>query len=108
ILFCFSIDTVSRETYTLSHTTLFRSRLALFIASDGVRHQGKIGALVIGNVLHQVIGFHVVRNDELTAPTRVATREVGFTVTIGRSEEHTSELQSRENLVCRLLLEKKK
>src|SRR5690606_41750356 len=27
---------------------------------------------------------------------------------IGRSEEHTSELQSRENLVCRLLLEKKK
>src|SRR5690606_40480861 len=28
--------------------------------------------------------------------------------TTGRSEEHTSELQSRENLVCRLLLEKKK
>src|SRR5690606_39913012 len=28
--------------------------------------------------------------------------------TITRSEEHTSELQSRENLVCRLLLEKKK
>src|SRR5690606_40282675 len=27
---------------------------------------------------------------------------------ICRSEEHTSELQSRENLVCRLLLEKKK
>src|SRR5690606_40173210 len=27
---------------------------------------------------------------------------------IERSEEHTSELQSRENLVCRLLLEKKK
>src|SRR5690606_41959146 len=26
---------------------------------------------------------------------------------MGRSEEHTSELQSRENLVCRLLLEKK-
>src|SRR5579883_3566357 len=28
--------------------------------------------------------------------------------TASRSEEHTSELQSRENLVCRLLLEKKK
>src|SRR5690606_40272021 len=28
--------------------------------------------------------------------------------TRARSEEHTSELQSRENLVCRLLLEKKK
>src|SRR5690606_40021888 len=30
------------------------------------------------------------------------------TAAIGRSEEHTSELQSRENLVCRLLPEKKK
>src|SRR5690606_17032938 len=30
------------------------------------------------------------------------------TLTDYRSEEHTSELQSRENLVCRLLLEKKK
>src|SRR5690606_41720656 len=29
-------------------------------------------------------------------------------VDVPRSEEHTSELQSRENLVCRLLLEKKK
>src|SRR5690606_41155063 len=28
-------------------------------------------------------------------------------IEFGRSEEHTSELQSRENLVCRLLLEKK-
>src|SRR5690606_40078205 len=30
------------------------------------------------------------------------------TAALRRSEEHTSELQSRENLVCRLLLEKKK
>src|SRR2546421_6351716 len=29
-------------------------------------------------------------------------------VALGRSEEHTSELQSRSDLVCRLLLEKKK
>src|SRR5690625_3897130 len=29
-------------------------------------------------------------------------------ITVGRSEEHTSELQSRGHLVCRLLLEKKK
>src|SRR5690606_40351740 len=43
-----------------------------------------------------------------------ATRRLDFTVLhrwfgrhVGRSEEHTSELQSRENLVCRLLLEKK-
>src|SRR5690606_9836172 len=33
---------------------------------------------------------------------------IGAEVFSGRSEEHTSELQSRENLVCRLLLEKKK
>src|SRR5690606_40094790 len=32
----------------------------------------------------------------------------GFPGWDARSEEHTSELQSRENLVCRLLLEKKK
>src|SRR5690606_40868288 len=36
-------------------------------------------------------------------PTPSAARASG-----SRSEEHTSELQSRENLVCRLLLEKKK
>src|SRR5690606_41425007 len=38
-------------------------------------------------------------------------RFVGITsdmLVVDRSEEHTSELQSRENLVCRLLLEKKK
>src|SRR5690606_41786726 len=35
-------------------------------------------------------------------------RPVGGVTAIERSEEHTSELQSRENLVCRLLLEKKK
>src|SRR2546430_8986764 len=29
-------------------------------------------------------------------------------IDVGRSEEHTSELQSQSNLVCRLLLEKKK
>src|SRR5207302_10321092 len=35
-------------------------------------------------------------------------RRAGRHIEVGRSEEHTSELQSRENLVCRLLLEKKK
>src|SRR5690606_39842441 len=37
----------------------------------------------------------------------VAT-DAGCETISGRSEEHTSELQSRENLVCRLLLEKKR
>src|SRR5690606_40136684 len=40
-----------------------------------------------------------IRNRERTLRHRGAARR--------RSEEHTSELQSRENLVCRLLLEKK-
>src|SRR5690606_41324184 len=35
-------------------------------------------------------------------------RQVNPSHPASRSEEHTSELQSRENLVCRLLLEKKK
>src|SRR3712207_7823628 len=35
-------------------------------------------------------------------------REVARKVVLARSEEHTSELQSRQYLVCRLLLEKKK
>src|SRR5690606_41313014 len=39
----------------------------------------------------------------------IMSEYLGYTVdTKQRSEEHTSELQSRENLVCRLLLEKKK
>src|SRR5205085_9805398 len=41
--------------------------------------------------------------------TRIAARvHGGFERDWGRSEEHTSELQSQSNLVCRLLLEKKK
>src|SRR5690625_6885376 len=38
----------------------------------------------------------------------VMTLTVGTDRSPGRSEEHTSELQSRGHLVCRLLLEKKK
>src|SRR5436309_15449897 len=41
----------------------------------------------------------------LVGPDACATPSPSLTP---RSEEHTSELQSRENLVCRLLLEKKK
>src|SRR5690606_39559280 len=48
----------------------------------------------------------------LPGPTPSATSRASAssstTVAVPRSEEHTSELQSRENLVCRLLLEKKK
>src|SRR2546422_5023201 len=43
-----------------------------------------------------------VRPSDISAPRNTAFR------LLGRSEEHTSELQSRLHLVCRLLLEKKK
>src|SRR5262245_64333398 len=39
---------------------------------------------------------------------RGTARGLRCVVTLGRSEEHTSELQSLRHLVCRLLLEKKK
>src|SRR5258706_5930930 len=45
------------------------------------------------------IRITVFQNPDLTTETRISER---------RSEEHTSELQSLTNLVCRLLLEKKK
>src|SRR5256886_11345011 len=41
-------------------------------------------------------------------PTNLLRARIPFTVMFSRSEEHTSELQSQSNLVCRLLLEKKK
>src|SRR5690606_39928411 len=44
----------------------------------------------------------------LQHPCRVAGGVAADAGQTQRSEEHTSELQSRENLVCRLLLEKKK
>src|SRR5690606_40529319 len=43
--------------------------------------------------------------EKIEALGEVSTTDEGAKIT--RSEEHTSELQSRENLVCRLLLEKK-
>src|SRR5690606_39658861 len=48
-----------------------------------------------------VPGAKLLLEERIVAPDKVAEK-------LNRSEEHTSELQSRENLVCRLLLEKKK
>src|SRR2546430_11700024 len=44
----------------------------------------------------------------LNVPTRHSRNALRKVVRACRSEEHTSELQSQSNLVCRLLLEKKK
>src|SRR2546430_11521905 len=62
--------------------------------------------------------YQIVRNTSAAAMPMKTTCLVGETLTpkitqsvgrcVSRSEEHTSELQSQSNLVCRLLLEKKK
>src|SRR5690606_40366638 len=49
---------------------------------------------------------NALQSDEVKA--FIEEKYKGAVVPAFRSEEHTSELQSRENLVCRLLLEKKK
>src|SRR5256885_13323793 len=67
------------------YTTLFRSRLLEFMRGDGAFH-------AVGDELHAFLHF---------------ADFFGY-AGLPRSEEHTSELQSPCNLVCRLLLEKKK
>src|SRR3712207_7355921 len=70
------------------YTTLFRSDLA------GVRDPGMVPAALLV----------AVGAEEPGSPEAVGRLVRTLT---GRSEEHTSELQSRQYLVCRLLLEKK-
>src|SRR5690606_41392227 len=53
-------------------------------------------------------GFEAVWQAESRLVRDAIVPMAAFAATTRRSEEHTSELQSRENLVCRLLLEKKK
>src|SRR2546427_6313989 len=75
------------------YTTLFRSRHRV----DRAPTQ-RIVRLVLQNVLPGA----------RECGTLVGEREPRSQSGPGRSEEHTSELQSQSNLVCRLLLEKKK
>src|SRR5438552_5653923 len=82
------------------YTTLFRSRELLARVPDdpGGRWwrtgwEGKAGRVLAR------------RNEERLRQARTHLKEANGLV---RSEEHTSELQSPDHLVCRLLLEKKK
>src|SRR5688572_31822913 len=78
------------------YTTLFRS-LPLEVAEDHVLDAGLLERL------EQGLGTLVdARVEPLGAGVQVQQTH------LLRSEEHTSELQSQSNLVCRLLLEKKK
>src|SRR5690606_40541853 len=84
-----------RRSPLFPYTTLFRSLRWREPAASGYHKApadpGGPPPLVVATAAHAEDGGHRLR---------VAVRD--------RSEEHTSELQSRENLVCRLLLEKKK
>src|SRR5258706_14985149 len=84
-IFFFFNDTATTEIYTLSLHD------ALPILSRPDRDHPRRGAA------------HVARGLRALASPRLGTRAL-----VDRSEEHTSELQSLTNLVCRLLLEKKK
>src|SRR5690606_39937262 len=89
------------------YTTLFRSRG--LVAQRGVAFADP---RAVPGVLAGVLGRRPFRPfGRLRRPRQDPGRLAGRAerdVLGGRSEEHTSELQSRENLVCRLLLEKKK
>src|SRR3989442_8684939 len=104
--FFFFNDTATTEIYTLSLHD------ALPISTIKVRRPNSIH-----EPPHRIVGAVIQRPPppHPTAPDRGSGRDGGSGVAApprdrgeGRSEEHTSELQSRPHLVCRLLLEKKK
>src|SRR3712207_7881249 len=78
------------------YTTLFRSTVRVhFQVIEGQRRRV------------QVFEGIVIKRQGAGARETFTVRKSSFGVGV-RSEEHTSELQSRQYLVCRLLLEKKK
>src|SRR3712207_7820975 len=90
------------------YTTLFRSQRDQQVqagAPAGLPDEGQALLGVAGHCVRIVERSALVRLDQgQDLIGELAGREQG----LGRSEEHTSELQSRQYLVCRLLLEKKK
>src|SRR5690606_41408640 len=90
------------------YTTLFRS--AQPVVSVPLAVCAPVGLHHVGHVLVVVAEIQVSRaRASLVAPVALVqdVRVTGIAVPdhpCSRSEEHTSELQSRENLVCRLLL----
>src|SRR3712207_8342209 len=100
--FFFFNDTATTEIYTLSlHDALPISVVGLRLG-DPARGGHHLHALA-----DELEGVAVAGDDGHGDPLRLgALSDRGDDVV--RSEEHTSELQSRQYLVCRLLLEKKK
>src|SRR3712207_8967042 len=86
------------------YTTLFRSAQQPAVTLEGLLSAPfptELLAAPTGGKLAWVQNAKGVRNLWVAEPPEYRGRQV-------RSEEHTSELQSRQYLVCRLLLEKKK
>src|SRR5690606_30428456 len=70
--------------------------------------EGSRMSLPFGSEVPNPLGLAAVDDVDATAAiSRIMAEEARAAGINWRSEEHTSELQSRENLVCRLLLEKK-
>src|SRR3712207_6915797 len=88
------------------YTTLFRSvgRLEARVGERAAHRQHGAGAVLGGSGLMVSVGRCAIPPDDRERRRPPRGRGAGAL----RSEEHTSELQSRQYLVCRLLLEKKK
>src|SRR5690242_21500842 len=87
------------------YTTLFRSEDGSVGARDLEQHvDGAVGDVVVG-VAHRDRRRVAAQPHRLLVPV---AHDADVDLAEDRSEEHTSELQSHVNLVCRLLLEKKK
>src|SRR5256886_11279510 len=85
------------------YTTLFRSAHELFFLDHA--QQLRLGLHADGADFIEE-NRPLIRNFEQTLLRGNSARECAAQVPEQRSEEHTSELQSQSNLVCRLLLEK--
>src|SRR5690606_41847645 len=85
------------------YTTLFRSPGLPAALHPAVAGGGSAAAAAAGTA-GEPGGLAVIGRPDAGAADPLAA----WRPPVARSEEHTSELQSRENLVCRLLLEKKK
>src|SRR6266576_6214992 len=78
----------------------------IFTTQNVVATQSVARHVATGITVKVVVVFTVSRRQYVITAARVVGH-AATGVTVKRSEEHTSELQSRRDLVCRLLLEKK-
>src|SRR5690625_6616633 len=85
-----------------------RHALALGLAVPGAAALASCGPNAGGGGAEEGSGSSAIRLAWWGNPTRDEMTEQVVEAYAERSEEHTSELQSRGHLVCRLLLEKKK